>query len=108
MPWDLGRDVARAFDGPGHVTVSSGAEMTTGYRNEEDLDVPDETGEGRVVLAGRLLWIRQGAMPGLQAALLAGQEPSITVDGASFRARGPRRQGAGAYLQVTLLTPDGV
>lgn len=104
MAWDLGRDLDHAFtDGLDAVTVEYGAEVAGGFRNLEDMEVPDGTGVGRVVQAGEVCWIQAGQMPQLEAALAADGEPTITLDGASYRVRSPRRQAAGAYLQLILV-----
>jgi len=107
MPLDAARDLVHAFAGPDTVLVQYGADRVGGILNAEDVEMPDATGVDRVVLAGTLLWIQQGALPTLEAAFAAGQEPILQVDGTAFRARSPRRQSAGAYLQVFLIRAEG-
>lgn len=107
MPLDVARDLGHAFAGPDTVPVQFGADQAGGILNAEDLEIPDGTGVDRVVVAGTVLWIQQGALPALESALAAGQEPTLLVGGVSFRARSPRRQSAGAYLQVFLISVNG-
>lgn len=107
MAWDSTRDLARAFAGDGTITVAftdegGASETVGGFLNLEDMETMGPGG-GQVQAAGTVVWIHAGTAPLLQAALRCTNSVVVLVDGVRHRARLPRRQAAGAYLQLVLV-----